>query len=72
MAFNPLEYLKDGKVDFVFRCTSYDYEFLIESIRNSPDRINIINGFLPKLKEELPSFCFDIIYLQLLLELWQL
>lgn len=62
MAFNPLEYLKDGKVDFVFRCTSYDYEFLIESIRNSPDRINIINGFLPKLKEELPSFCFDIIY----------
>lgn len=62
MAFNPLEYLRDGKVDFVFRCTSYDYEFLIESIRNSPDRINIINGFLPKLKEELPSFCFDIIY----------
>ena len=34
MAFNTLEYLKDGKVDFVFSCTSYDYKHLIENIRN--------------------------------------
>ena len=26
------------------------------------DRIEIINGFLPKLRENLPNFCFDIIY----------
>ncbi len=62
MAFNTLEYLKDGKVDFVFSCTPYDREHLIEIIRKSPNRIEIINGFLPKLKENLPSFCFDVIY----------
>lgn len=62
MAFNTLEYLKDGKVDFVFHSTSYDIARLIEDIRKSPNRIEIINGFLPKLKEELPSFCFDVIY----------
>ena len=62
MAFNPLEYLKDGKVDFVFRCTPYDYKYLIENVRKAANRIEIINGFLPKLKEELPSFCFDVIY----------
>lgn len=62
MAFNTLEYLRDGKVDFVFRCTSYDYEHLIESVRKASNRIEIIKGFLPKLKEELPSFCFAIMY----------
>ena len=62
MAFNTLDYLKDGKVDFVFRCTTYDYEHLIENIRNAPNRIEIIKGFLPKLKDSLPSFCFSIIY----------
>ena len=62
MAFNTLEYLRDGKVDFVFRCTPYDYEHLIESIRKAPNRIEIINGFLTKLKVDLPSFCFSVIY----------
>ena len=42
MAFNTLQYLKDGKVDFVFRCTPYDYEQLIEDIRKEPNRIEII------------------------------
>ncbi len=32
MAFNALEYLKDGKVDFVFDCTQYDYDHLIENV----------------------------------------
>lgn len=62
MAFNTLDYLRDGKVEFVFRCTPYDYKCLIENVRKAPNRIEIINGFLPKLKEDLPSFCFDIIY----------
>ena len=62
MAFNTLDYLRDGKVDFVFRCTPYDYEHLIKNVRKAPNRIEIINGFLSKLKKELPSFCFAIIY----------
>ena len=62
MAFNTLDYLRDGKVEFVFRCTPYDYEHLIENVRKAPNRIEIINGFLPKLKESLPSFCFNVIY----------
>lgn len=62
MAFNTLEYLRDGKVDFVFHCTPYDYEHLIESIRKTSNRIEIINGFLSKLKVDLPSFCFSVIY----------
>ena len=62
MAFNTLEYLRDGKVDFVFHCTPYDYEHLIESIRKAPNRIEIIHGFLSKLKVDLPSFCFSVIY----------
>ena len=62
MAFNTLDYLKEGKVEFVFHCTQYDYNHLIENVRKSPNRIEIINGFLPILKEKLPSFCFNIIY----------
>ena len=62
MAFNTLDYLKDGNVQFVFRCTPNDFKSLIENVRKAPNRIEIINGFLPKLKEELPSFCFNIIY----------
>ena len=62
MSFYPLEYLKEGKVDFVFECSHYDYENLIELVRNAPNKIEIINGFLPKLKESLPSFCLNIIY----------
>ena len=62
MSFYPLEYLKNGKVDFVFQCTSYDYNHLIELVRKASNRIEIINGFLPKLKEVLPSFCFAVIY----------
>ena len=62
MAFNTHEYLRDGKVDFVYHQTPYDYKHLIESVRSAENRIEIINGFLPKLKENLPNFCFDIIY----------
>lgn len=62
MAFYPLESLKNGQVEFVFHITSYDYDSLIDKVRKAPDRVEIINGFLPKLKETLPSFCFNIIY----------
>lgn len=62
MAFNTLEYLRDGQVDFVFQCTSYEYEHLIENVRKAPNRIEIIHGFIFKLKVDLPSFCFSVIY----------
>ena len=63
MAFNTIEYLRDGKVDFVYNLTSYDYNHLIALVRKQTNRIEIINGFLPKLRENLPNFCFDIISL---------
>ena len=62
MTFNALKYLREGIVDFVYQCTPYDYEHLVENIRKAPNRIEIINGFLPKLKEDLPLFCFEVIY----------
>ena len=62
MSFFPLEYLKDGKVDFVFQLSQYDSIHLIELIRKDANRIEIINGFLSKLIEKLPSFCFSVIY----------
>lgn len=62
MAFNTLEYLKEGKVDFVYSLTSYDYNHLIENVRRSSNKEEIINGFLKLLKDKRPSFCFQIIY----------
>lgn len=62
MAFNALEYLKDGKVDFVYELSQYDCDHLIEYVRKAPNRIEIINGFLPKLDEYLASFYFAVIY----------
>lgn len=62
MPFNTLEYLESGNVDFVYRLTQYDYKSLIKHVRKSNRRINIVNGFLPKLKNSKPYFCFEIIY----------
>ena len=62
MSYNPLERLKKGNVDFVYDLTLYDNDWLIDTVRKSSDRIEIINGFLSKLKENYPSFCFNIIY----------
>jgi len=62
MAFNTLEYLKEGKVDFVYSLTSYDYNHLIENVRRSSNKEEIINGFLYILKDNRPRFCFSIIY----------
>lgn len=62
MAFNTLEYLEAGKVNFVFEVTSYDRKQLISWIRESERRVSIVNGFLPKLKKKLPNFCFEVIY----------
>ena len=59
---NILEYLKDGKVDFVYNLTDYDFNSIVNLVRKAPNRIEIINGFLPKLKKFLPYFCFHIIY----------
>ena len=62
MAYNTLEYLEAGKVDFVFNLTQYDYKNLIRYVRESNRCVNIVNGFLPKLKDSKPRFCFEIIY----------
>ena len=62
MAYNTLEYLEAGNVGFVFNLTQYDYKNLIRYVRESNRRVNIVNGFLQKLKNSKPRFCFDIIY----------
>jgi len=62
MAFNPIEYLEKGKTDFVFNLTFYDEKNLIERVRNHPRRIDIIDGFLDKLKNDAGYFCLKIIY----------
>ena len=62
MAFNVIEYLKKGKVDFVFSLTSYDYDSIISYVRKDPDRKEIVKGFLKKLIDKHYYFCFAIIY----------
>ncbi|MBE6149442.1 MAG: hypothetical protein E7170_01805 [Firmicutes bacterium] len=62
MAFNTIEYLKSGKVDFVFELTPYDYDRLIEYVRKDNDRVNIVKGFLYKLMDKKSDFCLNIIY----------
>lgn len=63
MAFNPLTELQYGNVDFVFQFPSHDLNILIMNVRAASNRIVIINGFLPKLKNtHMATFCFSIIY----------
>lgn len=62
MAFNSLEYLECGNVDFVHRATLYDKDTMIHNIRKSQNKNKIINGFLNKLKDSEVSFCIKIIY----------
>ena len=62
MSFNQLDYLEQGKVYFISQLSIHDYNELIKNVRNSKNKINIINGFLPKLKRIHPRFCFEIIY----------
>ena len=51
MAFNTLEYLEAGNVDFVYNLSSYDFNSLIKYVRASERKENIIKGFLEKLKD---------------------
>ena len=62
MAYNTLEHLEKGIVDFVYSLTAYDYTNLIKSIRKNENKLKIINGFLLKLIDTKPQFCFEIIY----------
>lgn len=62
MAFDTLEYLEQGKVDFVYHLTVYDYKYLIRNVRASERKNEIIKGFLPLLINKKPDFCFDIIF----------
>lgn len=62
MAFNPIERLEQGNVAFLWNLSSDDRKKLINYIRESNNRNNIVKGFLAKLKRFLPRFCFEIIY----------
>lgn len=62
MAFNTLEYLEQGKVDFVYNLTSYDYRILIKNVRNSSKKEAIIDGCIQLLTKDRPRFILEIIY----------
>ena len=62
MAYIPTDRLKNGEVEFLDHLSSGDINHIIKQIRIHPDRVNIINGFLPKLIEKNPNFCFQVIY----------
>jgi len=62
MAFDPIEYLEQGNVSFLWKISSEDRKRLIKYVRESSNRNNIVKGFLAKLKRFLPRFCFEIIY----------
>lgn len=62
MAYNPIEYLKQGNIDFVDSLTTYDREYLILRIRKSSEREVIIDGCIDKLKDKNYTFILEIIY----------
>ncbi len=62
MAFYPIDYLEQGKVEFLDRLTEDDIKEIIFTVRYSERRNSIIDGFLPILKETNPYFCYEIIY----------
>lgn len=62
MAFNTLEYLKEGKIEFLNRITKSDKEILIKNIRNSNDKEEIIDGFIHKIKDTMPIFAYRLVY----------
>ena len=64
MAYDPVERLRVGNVDFLLDggFTTYDTESLIKRIRGLSDKNEIIKAFLPKLIKYQYFFCFEIIY----------
>ena len=64
MAYNPIEYLKQGNIDFVDKLTTYDRENLIARIRKSSEKEEIIDGCIEKLKDSKYSYKFilEVVY----------
>lgn len=62
MAFYPIDRLRKGNVDFLYTFSSNNINVLIKIIRNHSNRLEIINGFIQKLENIRPDFCFNIIY----------
>lgn len=62
MTYNPLDYLKKGRIDFIYNLTPIDRQNIIARIRQRSDCNEIINGFLKKALPRAPFFCFDVIY----------
>ena len=62
MAYNPLERLENGNVAFIYNLSGYDYDGIIQHIRKSPKKEQILDGFFELLKDNMPFFCFEIVY----------
>lgn len=54
--------LEKGNIDDLLKLNQTETDFVISNIRANSRRGSIVNGFLSKLKEIKPFFCFEIIY----------
>ncbi len=62
MAFNPIERLRNGDVDFLYSFTDTDKQILLCQIRGNEEKNEVIRRFIHLVMDDLPYFCFDIIY----------
>lgn len=63
MAYNPLERLKNGDIDFLYNFINnpYMYDSLVQEIRKSDQHEEIIKASFKKLLSNFPFFAFSII-----------
>lgn len=62
MSFDPIVYLREGNVNFIWDISLNDRESLAKRVRCLPDRTDVVKVFLPDLIDTFPEFCFTIIY----------
>lgn len=62
MEFNVLQELAKGEIDFLSSLPYYDKQNLIGCVRKAENKNDIINGFLSRLTDIDPAFCFRVIY----------
>lgn len=62
MSFNPLDRIKTKDIDFLYDCTPIDLTYLIDHIRNSEDKLLLIDILLPTIINTHHEFCLKLIY----------
>ena len=62
VGMNLLENLKNGDINFLDSISYIDRSILAKKVRESNEKHEIINGFLNKVIDKYPGFCFLAIY----------